>query len=240
MITCVCGYRLTGELQKGRVYYRCQSTKCPVTSVREDRASAAIHGKLIPLILEDHELVELRDMAIAYVAEDGTSQLERARAINLQIDNITHRLSRLTDGYLDGTIDKDAYLEKKSSLLIERKGLEEERQRTGGSAFSDLLMRYLEHLILLKRSYETGTPEEKRDLVKNITSNFSITENNLAIELKSPFREIANLISVQSGPPSRSRPRTSTAESIFQALVTHCEAQIEDRQHEDGMILDAA
>jgi hypothetical protein len=37
---------LIGEMQKGRVYYRCHTQNCPVTSVRED----AVHGEIAPRV----------------------------------------------------------------------------------------------------------------------------------------------------------------------------------------------
>jgi site-specific DNA recombinase len=240
MITCAtCGFRLIGELQKGRVYYRCHSAGCP-RSIREDRAVAALYQHLIPLDLTDEEIHELYEMALTHRDDDGKNRHEQAQTVNLLLSNINSRISKLTDAYLDGTIDKEAYLEKKSSLFIERKGLEEEYQRVGTANSSDIVIKYLELLISLKDSYEKGSPEEKRSLIKTITSNFSASGKDVVVELKSPFREIANLTSVQSGGPFRSAPRTQIVRSIFQVLVNVSKAQHETRQHEDRVILDAA
>lgn len=227
MIACAhCGYSLVGELQKGRVYYRCHSASCPTRSIREDRAEAALRQHLVPLDLTDEELREIHEMAVAHMTNDGTHRREKAKALDLTLSNITARLSKLTDAYLDGTVDKELFEEKKHALLMERRGLHEEREQLGTPASSDLIFKYLELLTSLQESYENGNASEKRSLVKTITSNFSAAGKELAVELKSPFREIAYLNSVQSGPPSRSRPRTDFVWQIFRQLVAHCETQI--------------
>ncbi|WP_439372649.1 hypothetical protein [Bradyrhizobium sp. DASA03120] len=164
-------------------------------------------------------------MAVAHTADDGKHRRERAKVIDLTVSNITARLSKLTDAYLDGTIDKELFGEKKHALLMGRRGLEEERKRLGTPLSSDLMFKYLELLTSLKESYESANPSEKRSLIETITSNFSAAGEELAVELESPFREIAYLNSVQSSPPSRSKPRTRFVRLIFQQLVSHCEAQ---------------
>ena len=46
MIACLCGYRLIGERQKGRVYYRCHTESCAMPGIREDRIDTAVIAKL--------------------------------------------------------------------------------------------------------------------------------------------------------------------------------------------------
>src|SRR6266851_5953037 len=44
LLTCAtCGRSLIGEIQKGHVYYRCQTKGCPVTCVREDSVEQCVH-----------------------------------------------------------------------------------------------------------------------------------------------------------------------------------------------------
>lgn len=74
--------------------------------------------------------------------------------------NITARLSKLTDAYLDGSVDKEIFEEKKHALLMERRGLEEGREQLETSESSNLIFKYLELLTNLQESYENGNSSE--------------------------------------------------------------------------------
>jgi hypothetical protein len=51
-----CNRGLVGELHKGRVYYRCQTTDCITRSVREDRVDEAVMAILAQLSLTPDDL----------------------------------------------------------------------------------------------------------------------------------------------------------------------------------------
>jgi hypothetical protein len=81
----------------------------------------------------------------------------------------------------------------------------------------------------LPLSYESGNTGEKRDFVKPITSNLIADRKNVVVELRSPFREVAELALVTSSGPSRYRPRTALVQ-IFNMLVGHFMERVEERQ----------
>jgi len=80
-------------------------------------------------------------------------------------------------------------------------------------------------------SFETGNRDEKREIVEIITSNVSAQRKNVAVTLRSPFREVANLTTVSIGGLVRDRPRTFSKD-VFDLLVKHCTG----RQHSSTMI----
>jgi len=53
-----------------------------------------------------------------------------------------------------------------------------------------------------------GFPEEKRDLLKIVTSNRLVDSKNVGIELNLPFNEVANRFQKSNGAPYRDIPRT--------------------------------
>lgn len=224
MITCTdCRHKLVGELQKGHVYYRCHTSSCPTRSLREDLIEQAIETCFSPLDLSDDEYAELRQRAERF-SDDAAKTIEnRSRAIKLQLDAISQRIATLLDLYMGGDIEKELFQERKLALVMERKTLEEEQTRVASGEYrlADDLAGYLELLKSLQQSYQQAIPAERRQLIQTVTSNFSASGNELAVELKSPFFEMADLLSVQSGPPDRDRPRTATA-AIFDLLVKHC------------------
>ena len=144
------------------------------------------------------------------------------RAISLRIEQLDSRISRLTDAFLDGDVERPLFGDKKLALHMERKQLEEERRRLEQNA-GEIAAKIGEYLELAKKlplGYEIGNPDEKRDFVKSITSNLTADEKYLAIELRSPFLEVENLSTVRSGGPLRGSSRTF-APKLFKMLVEH-------------------
>lgn len=241
MIRCVhCRYRLIGETKKGHVYYRCHTQTCPTLSLREELVATILREHLRPLGLLEDEITEMRERVAALASDQNTVREDQLRGVGLQLDAVGGRLARLMDVYLDGAVDRQLFEKKKLVLLIERKGLEEQRDRiaSGEQTFLDNLLQYLGLLESLRLSYEKGNPLEKRRLVKAVTSDIYGEGKNLVVELKSPFREVAKLAFDPTGGPLRGRPRTK-AEMIFDLLVKHCKAHSEMRQREEDVLIAA-
>ena len=212
-IRCVhCNYRLIGETKKGHVYYRCHTRTCPTLSLREELVDASIRGQLVPLGLLEDEAAEMRERAALLASENAKILEDQFQAVRLQLENLSGRLARLMDVYLDGAVDRQLFEEKKLALLMERKTLEEHQAKiaSGKQTFSGQLLEYIGLLETLPLSYEIGIPIEKRRLVKTVTSDLSGDRKNLVVKLKSPFREMAELTFVPTGGPTGSRTPTSS------------------------------
>jgi site-specific DNA recombinase len=234
MVACRhCEYSLVGETRKGHVYYRCHTRTCPTVSIREEAVDTTINGHLVPLGLSEGEVAEMKERAISMRADTEKNRKNQTCAVNLRMEIVSGRLARLMDVYLDGAVDRQVFEEKKLTLLMERRGLEEERDRIahGEQALVDRLLEYLGLLETLPLSYELANTMEKRKLIKAVTSDLCGDGKNLVVELKSPFREVANLASVRFGGPLRGRPRTFIKD-VFDLLVMHCKAHAEERQRE--------
>src|SRR4029077_4240617 len=70
-------------------------------------------------------------------------------------------------------------------------------------------------------SYKTEIPEERRDLLKVITSNREGHGKNLVIKLSFPFSEVANRLSTTDCDPHREIPRIW--DRLLKILTTACE-----------------
>jgi site-specific DNA recombinase len=240
MIVCEsCKYRLIGELQRGHRYYRCHTPTCETTSVREEAVHDAISHRLQPFHFSEEENVELQHMVTDFERECAENREANAQAIQLQIDAIKGRLDRLMDAYLDGGFDRSLFEEKKFALLSERLRLQEELERilVNPQLISRRVAEILEQAKSVPLSYERGNFDEKRDIVQIVTSNMSVHRKNVAITLRSPFQEVANLATVSSSGLERNRPRTFVKD-LFDLLVSHCmtqgEAPIEDEYLPDA------
>jgi hypothetical protein len=209
-LTCAdCGYRLRGEVQKGRVYYRCHSKRCSGTCVREDGVDGALRRALTPLVLapEEWQYLERKLPHLQDEAEKGC-QAERT-ALALRIAHLKERLNRLTDAYIDRMIEKETFEERKMSLLMEQKEVEE-RQAEVDAGLTPAAK--LAILVELARSasllYEMGTHKERRDLLKIVGSNCQVVRKNVEFRLLPPFQMIANRQNFSLGGPSRGTGRT--------------------------------
>lgn len=221
-----CGYRLIGEKQKGHIYYRCHSRTCHACSLREEAVDTVVRAHLAPLGLSQEEAYELREMVQAMRSEWTEHRQAEIRAVNVQLDNVNARVARLMDVYLDNAIDHRLFEEKKFSLLMEQKALEEARVQIeeGEQSAAQDMLKYLERVETLPLSYEIGNTDEKREVLKSITSNLTVDRKNVVVELRSPFREIAKRAGVPTGAPVRGKPRTR-AMRIFDVLVAHAAAR---------------
>jgi site-specific DNA recombinase len=237
LITCVqCKYHLIGEKQKGHTYYRCHTAACSTCSIREEIAVAAIKARFQPFCFTEEEHAELRQMNAKLEIEWDSKQSGYDRAIALQIDSANSRVSRLMDAYLDGAIDRSLFEEKKVGLLMERKALEERRQEVIGGGHRIVLdiSEFLERVDTLSLSYEMATVQERRDILKIVTSNLTADGKNVVVELRSPFQEVGKLNLVPTGAPLRRKPRTR-AKMIFKLLVNYFTASEKEYQRQQKL-----
>lgn len=206
----LCGFALSGEMQKGITYYRCHTPTCPTTGIREDRVEIVIRTRLAAVQITDTKWQELL-AELSRIRGDWTRQRQTsAEAIKLQLAALTARNQRLTDAYVDGMIDKDAYQERREQLAGEIAAMKrsEEALTAGPEPVLNAVQEFLERAKSLNVSYEMGIPTEKREIVETATSNRLVSRKNLAVELQSPFREVAEYSNFQYGGPNRDELRT--------------------------------
>lgn len=89
-------------------------------------------------------------------------------------------------------------------MLNERQRLKEARAAVdaGGASVADRVRKILELAGSACSLYETGTPDEKRELVMTVTLYLSVTRENVGIMLADPFQMIAERNSFQPGAPT--------------------------------------
>ena len=209
MVRCAdCGYHLIGERQKGRVYYRCHTKGCPTTSIRESDIETVIGDALAKVSFTKGEAAELM-MIAGRNREETANAIEAARRGRvLLLQQNRHRLSRLTDAFLDGEIDQSLFQDKKRELLDEELQLREELEQANSDTRHGRLVDFLELATGLQQSYMLAETQEKREIVKSTTSNLTLSRKNLEIALQSPYAEVANCHAFRLSEPTRYEPRT--------------------------------
>ena len=214
-----CRRSLIGEWQKGAVYYRCHTSGCPTTSIREDIFEAALASELQKLKLS--RVDEKRCTGRMRKWLGARTVADDKRALELQLSNVKGRLDQLTDALLDQLIDKLTFSERKQRLLEERDALEKALSEIGNTSTSEtLIAKYLEltkNLVLLYRLADRG---QKARLVKIAMSNCALTGKSLCLEPQNWLRDVDSTLAVLCGAPDQDRTRTETTikEVLNQAL----------------------
>jgi len=227
MIRCaLCGCTTMAEIQKGNTYYRCHTRKCETKTIREDRFEGELSKAFVPLQLNDEEMLYIRE----WFAWAGEHKQERAKdereACALQLAQIRERLSRLTDAFLDGAIEKGLLDERRGSLLLEEAGVKQRMQEleAGNDVGLARLENYLELIQDASNLHNMTLPYEKRTLVKRLTSNLVLGPENAVITLTSAAQLIAKRSLVLSGSPNRGVPRTW--DTLLKKLVAQFQREV--------------
>jgi site-specific DNA recombinase len=206
-----CGNHLVGETQKGHVYYRCHTKGCSGGCIREDRVEERIVEQLSRLSFSKDEKA-LIESELKTLSKDMIKEAESSRqTLELRLKQISDRLMKLTDAYLDGDIEKTLFEERKKQLLFEQKEVEEsvrEMSRQGVNV-PERLRELLELADMALLSYFGAPAHEKRNLMEILTSNRKLHEKNVAVTLPIPFSWIADRNPVLPTCPEREPSRSS-------------------------------
>ncbi len=205
-----CGYSLIGETKKGYTYYRCHTKGCPTMGVREEVIDATVTQALKRLTFNEAEKAYLAKR-IAVLKERWITDKEHEVA-NLRIkhEQVTERLTRLTDAYLDQAVDRQIFDERHASLLFERRAIDDKIAdfEHNGASVPDQLQKFIELAGDAYSLYQTAIVEKKRRLLKRLTSDFTIQEKTLDFAFAIPFSEIATRERSADGGPSKAVHRT--------------------------------
>ncbi len=207
-----CGNMLIPEKQKTYVYYRCHTRNCTPGSINEAVIHKAVFSAFEMIRMSDDEYQYFKNIV---AAESENLQVEnrvRTKQIGIQIEQVKDRLSKLADAYVEQVFDKQTYFQKTNALLLEEKSLQDKLKNAAQSGQIGRSEKQLELFLELVNSaylsYKIAKPDERRDLVKMMTSNFLAEGKSLSVKLENPFQLMANRPAFTSGGPYRGTTRT--------------------------------
>jgi len=211
-----CRYSLIGERVKGHTYYRCHNRPfksppvCPKTSIREEELERVLLTHIDTLTLSDAEVTLLREWIAARREHSDAERQEQKRSVSLQLDAVRSRTSRLTDFLLDGSVGKLAFEEKQKALVWDEAQLRQ--TLTSLEAGYDTALEDIQRTVELAKDasllYKQANPERKRELLRSLLSNLTVSGKNVDVELTIPFRVIANREKTSYSSPYRGTCRT--------------------------------
>lgn len=188
-----CGRALVAETQKGLTYYRCHAQSCKRVCVREELIDHGIIEALNDLVLSKEELGELAEEFKRYAESATTNETVEQQSLRLKIAALNARLERLTDAFIDRLIERDVFEERKAGLLAERASTMDSIGdiEAGHGGIAARLTQMFELLKALQNKEIIGNSEDRRDLIKNLSSNLQLKGKNLVVTWHSPFDLIA-------------------------------------------------
>lgn len=217
LLTCgLCGYGLTGECQKGHVYYRCHTKGCETKAIREETIDRRLREAARAFYFTDEEIESMRPYIEADEKGWEAEQWKRIEAAKLRIAALDDRQRRLTDTYVDQAIDKREYNERKLALLTDLAAARDELNRlqtermSGGMA---MVGQFFEPLRTLELGPQITSRQSYREAIEKLTSNRTLTGRELSFSMRSPFQEALCDLSLLFGDPSREAVRFCTPHS---------------------------
>jgi DNA invertase Pin-like site-specific DNA recombinase len=202
-----CHKSLIGERQKGHVYYRCHDLGCRGASISEKRLDELVREELARLKMDAGDVGDFREMMAEEIAKDEADVDERRARVDRDLGLVDQRVEVLTDAVLDGTIDKETYSRRKASLDGERLALEELKSEPS-STFLQSIAQKVELGLVALQGYEIGNDDEKRDILKTVSSNLVARRNQPVFPMLSPFNDVRELAISTHGAPRRGAART--------------------------------
>ena len=181
-----CGMGVTCEVQKGHTYYRCTKKNklkwCKQPYVREEDLDRQISDLLKRYSLRpdwaDEMLTRVKKEK-QQNAQSGRLMAEQKRG---EIEKINLRLQKLLDSFLDGVIDRDAYVAEKAKGMSQKKSLEEQSNALlKGRA--DWLEPFQKWILTARNAGEIadkGSLQEKRVLAQQVFGSNLVLDCKIA------------------------------------------------------------
>ena len=166
-----------------------------------------------PLCLSEEEQSVAFDK-LEVLRKDWRTIDEKERiALQLKLGQNHDKMIRLTDAFLDGSVDRDIYENRKLALLQDTKSVEDKLSHLGTE--EDSLPERAKHFLELAKSawltFKVGKTDKKRLWLNRFTSNCAATKKNVDVAMVSPFYEVAKRFENLHSAPSRNRTCISSS-----------------------------
>ena len=192
-----CGCFITTETQKNHNYLRCTKRKGPCAEpyIREELITAQIKGELKSVSLPPALANGLILMAEKERAASAQAVGDSVQKLRIKMDTLTCNLNLLLDMVLGGQLTQDEYVQKKFIIINDKKVIQDKLAafaRQSVNRFEPEINFYREAAHVGEIA-EGGKPDENREILKKIGSNFRIGRKRLSFEFKKPWEFLPNL-----------------------------------------------
>lgn len=188
------GRRMTGELQKGRVYYGGTLPTGGKGYIREDRALELIGEEIMAAQFPDWLAQEGAAIAREIIAENDTTQGSDLRRAQKDISDVEAMLNRLLDLHLSGGLDKESYLERARELQARKKAASDAARSALRS--SEVTREEIERLIFglrdLPELYNKGSQAERLKIARSLVDSVTVySAEKISVKWAEPWATFA-------------------------------------------------
>lgn len=198
LITCKnCSSTVCGDIKKQKyVYYSCHNSKriCTKKWVKEEVLLEELLSYFDKIQVTDEQISELVDHIGEYEEQEHALIKNTQRLLNDKLNLTQERISKLIDMHIDGKIDAETYHYKLGEYKREQQSLALELKSYSTDSKVELIAAK-EVLNLIKEVRDifiSSKLEEKQQLLGFFFSNLTLDAEKLDVELREPFKMIAN------------------------------------------------
>jgi site-specific DNA recombinase len=189
LLTCSCGKRLVGQMQKGKyVYYAC-SAYCGTSTVSEKKLSA-MYLEAIKRIQISPEVADyIRQGLISFESDRRQEHEKRVQHLQQRRQNIQRRIDNAYDDKLSGAITQKYWDHRSSEWQVELAEVSAEIHRLESATFKsfDDADAILELAQRAPELFVKQNPTEQARLLKFIALNSCYDGATLSVTYKKPF-----------------------------------------------------
>jgi site-specific DNA recombinase len=192
-----CGCFITTELQKGHHYLRCTKRvkkDCSQGYIREERITEQIAVLIASVGIQASDAEWMIEQLEAERATDTHAWQESSATLRTRLNVLEDKLKRLLEGYLAQAISLDEYRAAKTELLGEKQQLKADLAKTEKhhSGWFEPAIQFVKALKEAGLLTTDGTEEQKRDFLKKIGSNPTITEKQIGLMPKEKWKLVVD------------------------------------------------
>lgn len=224
-----CGATITPEDKVNRfgshyTYYRCTKrladTNCRQRVIRVEE----LERQILAVLARIHIEKEFCTWALETLAEVHGQETQARAAMDASLDHAYRdsqkRLDTLTELRLRSLLTDEEYAAKRQDVLGEQLRLKERLADTDGRAtkWRELTERAFIFANAAQERFETGTDEDKREILLALGSNLLLKDRILTIQVHKPFELIANDPPLEDAPQTQLEPRPRPAMAGTTAL----------------------
>ena len=183
-----CGGTITGEIQKGIIYYHCnhyrecsQKAYTPEKIV-EDQILGVF--KFFEAITED-EAEEIKAKIRQNHGQEIEYKEKALTGLNQRYTALQRRLDVLYDDRLDGRISVQMWDLKNKEIVMDQEEIQNQikKMKTEEAKYFEIWLNILDLARRAREIYENRSPSEKRLLLQYIFSNLMLKDKKLSISI---------------------------------------------------------
>ncbi|PIY73942.1 MAG: hypothetical protein COY85_04595, partial [Candidatus Portnoybacteria bacterium CG_4_10_14_0_8_um_filter_40_50] len=214
-----CGFTITADRKikpsgKEYTYYYCTKKnpnhKCSQNVfTREEKISSQINEAIQKVSLSNN----CADWMLAELEKEQKQKVQSSRffaqKINSEILEIDEKLEKLMNAYLESALSLDEYREAKNKLVNQKQLLKDKLnafEQKSNNRF-ELAVKFINSIKQAKIIALQENPEQGRDFLKKIGSNFRLSRQKLFSDFKNPYKILV------SAEPERSEGEATIAQN---------------------------